>query len=240
MVLARARVVVMMQSALIRMQKSFPAATTSRARFDGVLSKLAAMVGIATLSGVLGWQFPAPGLYLVAMVLGFGLGLAGSYRPHLAQKVAPFYAVAMGFVLGGVSSAYSNVAHGIVPTAIVATSAIFMGCFALHKTGLVKVTPRFMQITGVATFAFVIVIFASLLGMPIPGARELGPRGLMFGVIGLGIALMNLFVGFERARKVEEGAMAPEVEWFAALQLMISLVMVYVNVLRIIASSRRR
>jgi uncharacterized YccA/Bax inhibitor family protein len=230
----------MMESALVRMQKSFPAATTTRARFDGVLSKLASMVGIAALSGVLGWQFPNPGLYLTAMVLGFGLGIAGSFKPHLAQKVAPFYAVAMGFVLGGLYSAYSNVAHGIVPTAIIATSAIFVGCFAVHKAGIVKVTPRFVQITSVATFAFMIVIVASLIGVPIPGARDLGTRGLLFGVIGLGIALMNLFVDFERARKVEDAGMAPEVEWFAALQLMISLVMVYVNVLRILASSQRR
>ena len=229
-----------MESALVRMQKSFPAATTTRARFDGVLSKLAAMVGIAVLAGILGWQFPSPGLYLTAMLLGFGLGIAGSIKPHLAQKVAPFYSVAMGFVLGGLSSAYSNVAHGIVPTAIIATSAIFVGCFAIHKAGIVKVTPRFVQITSVATFAFVIVIVASMLGVPIPGARELGPKGLIFGVIGLGIALMNLFVDFERARKVEEAGMSPEVEWFAAFQLMLSLVMVYVNVLRILASSQRR
>ena len=230
----------MMESALIRMQKSFPSATTTQARFDGVLSKLASMVGIAALAGILGWQFPNPALYLTAMVLGFGLGIAGSFKPHLAQKVAPFYSVAMGFVLGGLSAAYSNIAHGIVPTAIIATSGIFVGCFAVHKAGIVKVTPRFVQVTGVATFAFVLVIIAAMIGVPIPGARDLGPRGLIFGVIGLGIALMNLFVDFERARKVEEAGMAPEVEWFAAFQLMLSLVMVYVNVLRILASSQRR
>ena len=222
------------------MQKSFPSATTAHARFDGVLAKLASMVGIAFLSGILGWQFPNPALYLTAMVLGFGLGIAGSFKPQLAQKIAPFYSVAMGFVLGGLSAAYANVGNGIVPTAIIATAGIFVGCFALHKSGLVKVTPRFVQITGVATFAFFIVIVAAMIGVPIPGASELGTRGLLFGVIGLGIALMNLFVDFERARKVEEGGMSPEVEWYAAFQLMLSLVMVYVNVLRILASSQRR
>jgi uncharacterized YccA/Bax inhibitor family protein len=230
----------MMESALKRMQVSFPSSTTAKARFDGVLGKLAILVAISIVSGAIGWQTESPALYLPALALAFGMSLVGTFKPHLAKKIAPFYAVCQGYVLGGLSAAYANIRGGIVPTAVVATSAMFIGCYAVHKAGIVKVTPRFAQITMVASFAFFGLVVASLLGLPIPGARDLGPQGMLFGAIGLGVGLMNLFVDFERARKVEEGGMAGEVEWYAAFQLMLSLVMVYVNVLRILGSAASR
>jgi uncharacterized YccA/Bax inhibitor family protein len=230
----------MMESALVRMRRSFPATGTAKARFDGVLAKLGILVAISLVAGVIGWQSPSPALYLPAMLLALGLSLVGTFKPHLAAKVAPVYAVAQGFVLGGVSAAYSNIRGGIVPTAIVATTAMFLGCYGVFKAGIVKVTPRFMQITAVASITFFAVALAALIGLPIPGARDLGTAGMIFGAIGLGIGLMNLFVDFERTRQVEEGGLAPEVEWYAAFQLMLSLVMIYINTLRILASSSRR
>jgi uncharacterized YccA/Bax inhibitor family protein len=230
----------MMEAALVRMREAFPAAGTAKARFDGVLAKLGMLVGISVVAGVIGWQAPSPGLYLPALAVAFALSLVGTFLPQLARKVAPIYAVAQGFVLGGLSAAYSQVRGGIVPTAIVATSAMFIGCYTVHKAGIVRVTPRFMQITAVASIAFLVVVIGALIGLPIPGARELGGAGMMFGAIGLAVGLMNLFVDFERTRQVEEGGMAPEVEWYAAFSLMLSLVMIYVNVLRLLASASRR
>lgn len=230
----------MMESALVRMRDAFPGVGTAKARFDGVLAKLGILVGISLVAGIIGWQAPSPALYLPALILAFGLSLVGTFRPQLARTIAPVYAVAQGFVLGGLSAAYSQIRGGIVPTAIVATTAMFVGCYAVHKAGIVRVTPRFMQITAVASIAFLAVVVAAFIGLPVPGARDLGGAGMMFGALGLGIGLMNLFVDFERTRQVEEGGMAPEVEWYAAFQLMLSLVMVYVNVLRILASAQRR
>ncbi len=82
----------------------------------------------------------SPALYLPALILAFALSLIGTFKPHLAKPIAPFYAVAQGFVLGGLSAAYSQMRGGIVPTAVVATTAMFVGCYAVHKAGIVKVT----------------------------------------------------------------------------------------------------
>ena len=99
-----------------------------------------------------------------------------------------------------------------------------------------------MQMVGAASLAFFIVLILSLVGLPIPGVGDLrGGGALLIGVFGLAIGLGSLFVDFERIRRIEEdGTMTANAEWFLALQLMMSLVMVYINLLRILGASSRR
>jgi uncharacterized YccA/Bax inhibitor family protein len=126
--------------------------------------------------------------------------------------------------------------------ALVGTSAFFVACLLMFRSGLVKVTPRFTQIIMVASIAFFIVLMLRLVGLPIPGAGDVrGGGALLFGAIGLVIGLGSLFIDFERIRQIENnGTMSEKAEWFLAFQLMLSLVMVYVNLLRILGASSRR
>jgi uncharacterized YccA/Bax inhibitor family protein len=212
-----------------------------------VYDRLALMVAITTVIGSITYKAVGVGanitpLVLLALIIALGTGLAGSFRPQLAQKVAIPYAVAEGVLLGAISKSYSNISGGIVTFAIVGTSAFFVSCLFLFRSGYVKVTPRFMQIVGVASLAFFIVLILRLVGLPIPGVGDLrGGGALVFGFLGLAIGLGSLFVDFERIRRIEEdGTMTGSAEWFLALQLMMSLVMVYINLLRILGASSRR
>ena len=83
------------------------------------------------------------------------------------------------------------------------------------------------------------VFLASLLGLPIPGVEDVGTRGLIFGVIGLGVGVLNLFVDFAAIQDMETRGADAQGEWFGALILLTSLVLVYISILRILGSSRR-
>jgi uncharacterized YccA/Bax inhibitor family protein len=219
---------------------------TKTFRAHRTYDKLAMLVGITAISGavtasVVEKSASVRSLYIPAMVVAMGLGLAGTFKPQWAKTVAPIYALVEGVVLGVLSKVFASVAGtSIVPTAIILTSAAFVGCLLLFRSGVVKVTPKFVSMIGIAGMALFAAYLAALFGLKLPGINDLGPKGLIFGVIGLAIAVGYLFIDFDRVQKMEENqSMTDSVEWYLALQLMLSLVMVYVNVLRILASSRR-
>lgn len=212
-----------------------------------VYDRLAMLVAITTVVGSVSYKVIDVGanigpLVLIALIVALGTGLAGSFRPHLSSKVAIPYALAEGVLLGAISKSYSNASGGIVTMAIIGTSAFFVSCLFLFRSGIVKVTPRFMQMVGAASLAFFIVLILSFVGLPIPGVSDLrGGGALLIGAFGLAIGLGSLFVDFERIRRIEEdGTMTANAEWFLALQLMMSLVLVYVSLLRIFGASSRR
>ena len=218
---------------------------TKTYRANRVYDKLGMLVGITVVTGAITSSIVGNGtslsFFLPAMLIAMGCAIAGSFKPNLAKTLAPIYALAEGAVLGALSKIYSNVAGGIVPTAIVATGAIFVGCLLVFRTGIVKVTPRFTAMIGIGMMALFALYFASLLGLSVPGINEIGPRGLIFGVIGLALGIGRLFIDFDRVAKFEgAGSMTDNAEWFLSLQLLISLVMIYINVLRILAASGRR
>jgi uncharacterized YccA/Bax inhibitor family protein len=230
----------------IKRNLSFTRAGEKSFKAHRVYDRLAMMVAIAAVSGSATYLAVNAGanvmpLVLIAFIVSLGCGLAGSFRPHLSPKVAIPYAVFEGILLGAISKSYSTIASGAVTLALIGTAAFFVGCLVLFRSGIVKVTPRFMQVVGAASIAFLIMVVLSLFGLPIPGVRDVGTKGILFGLFGLAIGLGSLFIDFERVRKIEEdGTMTANAEWFLALQLMMSLVMVYINLLRIIASSQSR
>jgi uncharacterized YccA/Bax inhibitor family protein len=207
---------------------------------DGVLDKLAGLVFIVACMSVLGAFVLPAGLSLPLVLVAFGLAMAGIFKPQWAKVCAPLYAVCEGIVLGAISRYYSDFGGGIVPLAVLFTGGVFLGCLVAYRTGLVKVTPRFMMMTAVATLGLLVVMIASLLGLPIPGIDDLGTRGMIFGAIALCVGVLNLFVDFEQIRTMEERGAHKDGEWYGALILLTSLVLVYLSILRILASSSRR
>jgi uncharacterized YccA/Bax inhibitor family protein len=151
--------------------------------------------------------------------------------------VAPLYAAAEGVALGAITASYATGSNGIAPLAIIFTGGIFLGALAIFRSGLVKVTPRFVSMTMMATVGFLVVLVGGMLGL-FPGLSS--QTGLLvFGVIGVAIAVAYLFMDFNYVQVGEERALPVQGEWYAALMLMMSLVFVYINVLRILASRRR-
>ncbi len=206
---------------------------------SGVYDKLAGLLFVVALSAVVGAFFlPGPAV-IVLLLVALASSLVGIFKPNLARVCAPIYAVAEGAVLGYISRLYSADAGGIVPLAILFTGAVFVACLAAFRTGLVKVTPKFLMLTMIASFGFMALFVASLLGLPIPGLQDVGTTGLIFGVIGLGVGVLNLFVDFAAIQDMEERGADSRGEWFGALILLTSLVLVYVSILRILAASRR-
>jgi len=203
----------------------------------GVYDKLGMLVLLALVTGAVGYATASTGLLLLGLAAGFVLSLIGIFRPTTAPVVAPLYALAEGLCLGALTSLYSSGSHGVAPLAIIFTGAVFLAALVVFRSGLVKVTPRFVSMTIMAGFGFLAVLIAGAFGL-FPGLSSQSGL-LVVGVIGVAIGVLYLFIDFNAVQLGEQRGLPAQAEWYGALTLMMSLVFVYINVLRVVASRRR-
>ena len=152
--------------------------------------------------------------------------------------LAPVYAVAEGFVLGVVSELFDSQSHGIIPAAVILTAVVFFATLGAYRFGIVKVTNRFVMATVICTIGLFAVGLAVMFGLSFPGLGANATRFVVFGVVYLVIAVMNLFVDFEMVQRCQQAGVVAEAEWSAALIMMFSIVMIYLSMLRMLAGRR--
>jgi uncharacterized YccA/Bax inhibitor family protein len=201
----------------------------------GVYDKVAVLAVLALATGVYNYVANNSALILVGIFGGLVFYFTGIFKPALAKYTAPLYALAEGLALGGITKFYATGNTGIIPAAILFTGGIFLASLVVFRSGLVKVTQRFVTMAMIAAGGFFVVLLGSLFGL-----YNLNSAGgnLVIGLIGVVIGVMFLFVDFSIIQRSEQAQLPVEAEWVGALLLMASLVMVYINVLRILGRRR--
>ena len=179
------------------------------------------------------------------IIIGLVLALAGTFKPNWSPVAAPLYAIAEGTALGGISAMFNVQYHGIVVQAILATVGVLVVMLALYRTGVIKVTNKFRMGVMAATGGILLLYLASwLLGMftHVNMAFVYGGGG-MFGVIFslfvVCIAALNLVLDFDLIDRASQARLPKYMEWYGALALMVTLVWLYIQMLQLLASSRR-
>ena len=194
---------------------------------------------------------PAPGEMVQIpfgwVIGGFVVGLiavvVGSFKPHLARIAGPIYALAEGVVLGAISRAYSEQYNGIVLQAVGATIGVFVVMLTLYRTGVLRVTDKFRRIVIGATLGLVVFyLFSFVAGFFGANLIPSGSSGMSIGfsVLVAGLAAMNLALDFDFIDKAEAAGAPKHMEWFAALGIMVTLVWLYLEILRLLAKMRDR
>ena len=209
---------------------------TARFTADGALNKAGLLGLVALVVGTACYFAHLPlGAAWVTMFAGLGVGVWCSFQPRRAPVLAPVYAVAEGVVLGIISRYYADLGTHAVPLAVFGTVAVVAGVWAAYRTGLVRVGNRFLQVTLIAGLGMIVVMMTSILtGWGLSGTSGL----LIFGVLYLILAVMNLFVDFSFVDRAEQAGIDADAEWFSAFTILVSSVMVYLALLRIFGGSR--
>ena len=211
---------------------------------DTVVQKTGITLGLLVLAAAATWVFLPNGLYPLAMgaaLVGMGLGFAVSFKRVVSPGLVVAYAVIEGVFLGAVSRVFENAFPGIVANAVIGTVLAFAGTLAAYKFFNISVTPKFRKFVVIASFGFVGLILVDfvlgLLGMPF-GWNEYGAVGFIASVVGLVLGVLMLVLDFDY---VERGVAArlPEREsWRAAFGLTVTIVWLYIELLRILAILR--
>jgi uncharacterized YccA/Bax inhibitor family protein len=194
------------------------------------------------LNGAVTQTVNIPGWTWVAMIVGTILAFVCIFKPKVSPFVAPLYALAEGVFLGAISKAFETQWDGIVFQAILATIAVFFATLALYVFGVVKVTRKFqMVVIGATAGVFVLYLgtfIMSLFGADISFWNSPSPLGIAISVVICVIASLNLFLDYEFISQASKHGAPKYMEWYGAFGLMVSLVWLYLEVLRLLAKLR--
>jgi uncharacterized YccA/Bax inhibitor family protein len=241
-----------------------PGAGTTLRR-QGVASATAVLLAIIGVVGIVGWQLvdvregPTPtelgvvdqttieapvALLIGAVVVGLILVLITYVKPMWARVTAPLYAVTEGLVIGMVSKIYEIRFEGIVLQAVGLTIGVFAMMLVLYATGRIRVTPRLrlgiIAATGGICLIYMATFVMRLLGGDMPFIHGTGPVGIGFSLVVVVIAALNLTLDFDFVDRAEQAGAPRQLEWFAALGLVVTLVWLYLELLRLLSKVRSR
>ncbi|MGL5930986.1 MAG: Bax inhibitor-1/YccA family protein [Dermatophilaceae bacterium] len=221
---------------------------TDRVTMDDVIMKTLGLFAVVLVVGAVGWflaaQSPALGLGLLfgGMIVTLVLGLVIAFKKTLSVPLIITYAVAEGAFVGAVSQVFERLYPGIVATAVVATLATFGGMFLAYKTGLIKVSSKFrrimmMALVGYALFSLVNLGVALFTDTPF-GIGGTGWLGIAISVFGVGLAALTLALDFDSIEWAIRSGAPRQYSWLLAHGLIVTLVWLYIEMLRLLARLR--
>ena len=227
------------------------AADTGTMTLGGTIAKTLVLLGILTATATFAWLQAGAGLaepdklgtlFLVGILGGFGVALYTVFRPEHAPVTAPIYAALEGLLLGSLSAILNIRYRGLPVQAVVLTMATLGVMLTSYRLGIIRATERFRTIVVSCTFAvavfYVIALAMAMFGLYIPFLHEGGPIGIGFSLFVTGLAAFNLILDIDR---IEQGVgRAPAyMEWYAAFGLLVTLVWLYLEILRLLRKLRR-
>jgi len=226
-------------------------APEARMTMDDVVTKTAVVMAVLIATAALSWRFvpvelTTPALIVSALV-GFVTVLLVSFRRSVSPPLVLAYAAIEGVFIGMISRVFEGIYPGIVFQAVVATFFAAGATLAAYKFFNIRVTPKFQKIVFLSTIAFaglMLVNFVFSLATGNPGLRGgiTGPVTLMavgISLVAIVLAVLNLVLDFDYIEQgVAQGAPASE-SWRGAFGLTVTMVWLYIEMLRLISYLRR-
>lgn len=223
----------------------------SRMTLGGTVNKSFILLFLVIVSAYFSWIYlptvstSASSVILTgSIVLGFIVSLICVFNPRQAFILGPIYAVLEGVFLGNISRSYNIAFDGIVLQAVLLTLSIFFVLLMLYKTKIIQATRNFRLMVVSATVGIGIVYFItfilSLFGVYVPYIHSNGAVGLLISVFVVVMAALNLVLDFDFIERGVEHGSPKYMEWYGAFGLVVTLVWLYLEVLRLLGKMRSR
>lgn len=226
-------------------------ADSTQMTIRGTANKTMILLGLAIGTACLTWSQVAQGNMASAMpwmiggaISGFVLALIISFKADWAPVLAPLYALAEGLFLGGISAVIDAQYPGVALQAIGLTFGTMFTLLIAYQTGLIRATENFKLGVFAATGGIALVYLTSIVlgffGMSVPLIHSTGPWGIAFSAFVVVIAAMNLVLDFDFIEQAAKNGAPKSAEWYGAFGLMVTLVWLYIEILRLLAKLNSR
>jgi uncharacterized YccA/Bax inhibitor family protein len=182
------------------------------------------------------------------MIGGFICALITIFKKEWSPVTAPMYALLEGLVLGGLSAVFELRYPGIAIEAVGLTFGTLFVMLFIYRTGIIKVTDKFRvgivaATGGIALFYFVQIVL-NLFGLHLfngaNGVNGSGIIGIGFSLIVVAVAALNLVLDFDFIEKGVQYGAPKYMEWYGAFGIMVTLVWLYLEMLRLLSKLNRR
>ena len=212
---------------------------------QGAVNKSAILLGLLLLSAMFVWQKatvnPATAMpwMIGGLIAGLVLCLVTCFKRVWSPVTAPLYALAEGLVLGAVSAFYEAQFNGIVFQAVLLTSGTLMGMLALYTMRIIQPTRKFMlgvmAATGGIALTYLIGMVLSFFGVRMGFLYGNGLFGIGFSLVVVIVAALNLIMDFATIEQGVQSRAPKYMEWYAAFGLLVTLVWLYLEILRLLS-----
>jgi uncharacterized YccA/Bax inhibitor family protein len=235
---------------------------TGAMTIGGTCSATAVMLAVLVVGAWFGWgrvtettveriggsvttaHLDSGGLLLAAVFVGLGLAILTSFRPPLARFTALPYALIEGYVVGAVSHLYDVETKGIALQAVIATVGVFAVMLLLYGLRILRATPRFVKGVIAATFGvmaiYVVGLIAQAFGSDLGIFHSTSGISILFSVVVVAIAAFNLIIDFDFVERGTAAGLPRSMEWYGAFGLTVTIVWLYLELLRLLSKLQRR
>ncbi len=229
---------------------------------QGAVNKSFVLLGLIVLSAFWVWSKalqPAPlvaygaaaavnsaaiGYIKAGGIIGFIVAWVTIFKKEWAGRTAPIYALCQGTFLGGVSALFELQYQGIAIQAVALTLGVMFCMLAIYKSGMIKIDQKFIlgmvAATGAVFLVYLVDYVLGFFNRGVPLVYSSGPIGIGFSVIVVGIAAFNLVVDFFMIEECARMRCAKYMEWYTAFGLMVTLVWLYLEILRLLVKLNNR
>lgn len=229
--------------------RGVPRALGEPMTLQGTVNKTGVSLLVLLAAASFTWQqvtpdAPVSPLLWLGLLGGLVVALVTAFKKEWAPVTTPIYAALEGLFLGGVSGLYELRYPGIVMNAVGLTFGCLAALLAAYSSGLIRPSENFklgiVAATGGVALLYLVSMVLGFFGTSIPFIHESGPLGIAFSVFVVALAALNLVLDFDF---IEDGARrgAPKyMEWYGAFGLLVTLVWLYLEILRLLAKLQNR
>ncbi|MBA4856581.1 Bax inhibitor-1/YccA family protein [Nocardia farcinica] len=233
-------------------QQPAPPTTTRAMTIDDVVTKTGITLGVLAISAIIAYALTsantglAPLFVIVGGLVGLVLVLVATFANKMDNPVIVLsYAVAEGLFLGALSFMFTDVSFGgvggsgLIAQAVLGTFGVFAGMLVVYKTGAIRVTPRFTRMIVGATIGVVVLMLGNLIASFFTdggfGLRDGGALAIVFSLVCIAIAAFSFLLDFDAADQLIRAQAPEKAAWGVALGLTVTLVWLYVEILRLLS-----
>jgi uncharacterized YccA/Bax inhibitor family protein len=175
---------------------------------------------------------------------GLVIALVTIFKKEWSPITAPIYALLEGLALGGISAIFERVYPGVAIQAVGLTFGTLFVMLLAYKSGMIRATQRFklgvIAATGGIAVLYLVEIVLGLFHVQVPAINGSGPWGIAFSLFVVVIAALNLVLDFDLIETGVQGGAPKFMEWYGGFALMVTLIWLYLEMLRLLAKARRK
>ena len=218
---------------------------------QGTATKAIILLALLTLGAFYTWREFFSGNVQVVMPIAIGGGIVGFilaivtiFKKTWAPVTAPLYAIAEGLLLGGLSATFEMRYPGIVVQAAGLTMCVFAALLFAYKTRLIQATENFKlgmaAVMGGIMILYLVMFALSFFGIQFTMLHDSGPISIGFSIFVCVIAALNLVMDFDFIESGEATGAPKYMEWYGAFGLVVTLVWLYIELLRLLSKLNKR
>lgn len=213
---------------------------------QGTVNKTGLLLAITVVAAGYTWSNPGAAMIWmpVGVIGGLITGLITSFKRDWAPVTAPIYSALEGLFLGGISAVFEKQYPGIVFNAVCLTFGTLLTLLLAYKSGVIKPTENFklgvVAATGGIFLVYVVSAILGMFGVNMQFIHSNGIIGIAISGVIVVVAALNLVLDFDFIEQGSARGVPKYMEWYAAFGLMVTLIWLYLEILRLLTKLQRR